>query len=105
MKYLVRQYRPNYCTGFEDAVFKNVEYNKITSLPFCDNFKHSKFTKFTIDPYYGELIISAHYENGKHWVVGFALEENSKKKASTGELMKDNWRYKNAVDYEQLSNS
>jgi hypothetical protein len=93
-KYLVRQYRPGYFTGFPTSVISGVEEDDITKVPFCENFKHSGFTKFTVEPYSGELIISAHYENGKSWVVGFALPEESTLVAPDGGLMRDNWRYR-----------
>lgn len=93
-KYLVRQYRPGYCTGFTNSVFRDVAFADITAVPFCENFKHSDFSHFTISDYHGELIIEAHYKGGEHWVVGFALEMNSKLKASDGGLMRENWRYK-----------
>ncbi len=99
--YSVRQYRPAYVSEYENEVFHNVEYNKITEVPFCKNFEHHDFTHFTIKLYNeevdknGELIISAHYSNGKHWVVGFAISNDSQERLSNGELLKDNWRYKN----------
>ncbi len=47
-----------------------------------------------VTPYGDELIISAHYKDGKHWVAGFALPMNSKAKAPDGGLLINNWRYK-----------
>lgn len=85
-KYLVRQYRPNYFTGFTNAVMRDVSYDDIVNVPWADNFKHTGFEKFTIEPYNGgELIISAHYKSGKHWVVGFTID-------SDDEFAQD-WRY------------
>ncbi len=71
---LVRQYRPNYFSGFNNAVERGVTYENITAIPWAENFKHGGFTKFTVEPYDGdELIVSAHYENGEHWVVAFCV--------------------------------
>ena len=92
--YLVRQYRPAYFSGFTNCVCRDVEYDDITKVTWSENFKHSGFTHFSVEPYGGELIISAHYENGKRWVVGFALESDSDVKAPDGGLLRDNWRYK-----------
>lgn len=89
-KYLVRQYRPAYFSGFETEVAKGVEYDKITAQPWFANFKHDGFTEFTIELYNGdELIISAHYANGEHWVAGFALPEDSKQISNNGDLLRD----------------
>ena len=97
--YLVRQYRPGYFSGFVNEVMRDVKFDDITKAPWCENFKHSDFSHFTIEPYGSELIIEAHYRDGKHWVVGFALPMNSEAKASDGGLLRDNWRYK---EHEQL---
>jgi hypothetical protein len=83
--YLVRQYRPNYFSGFTNKVVRDVNYDDIINVPWADNFRHSDFEKFTIEPYGKELIISAHYKDGKSWVVGFAVD-------SDAEFAKD-WRY------------
>lgn len=94
-KYLVRQYRPNFVTGFNNAVVRDVSYEDITKCEWFENFKHSGFKEFVIKPYNGdELIISAHYYDGKHWVVGFALPMDSETMSNNGDLMRDNWRYK-----------
>ena len=97
-KYLVRQYRPAYFTGFHTSTAKDVEYGKILDCPWFRNFEHEHdggFDKFVIEPYGGdELIISAYYKNGKHWVAGFALPDDSDQKAPDGGLLRDNWRYK-----------
>ena len=97
--YAVRQYRPGYCTGFKNETFRNIAYNKILDCSFFNNFKGDSdggFDKFVIEPYSNdELIISAYYNNGKHWVAGFALPMLSKAKAPDGGLMINNWRYKN----------
>jgi hypothetical protein len=91
--YLVRQYRPGYFSGFEDVVCRNVKYEDIIKVPWCENFKHDDFTEFTISDYHGELIIEAHYASGAHWVVGFALPSDSDLMSNNGDLMRDNWRY------------
>ena len=93
-KYLVRQYRPNYFSGFENAVCRDVTYEGITQVPWCDNFKHDGFKEFKIESYGNELIISAYYEDGERWVVGFALPMGSEAMALEGGLLRDNWRYK-----------
>ena len=94
-KYLVRQYRPNYFSGFDNDVVRGVEYDDITKAPWMENFKHKGFTEFKVEPYSGdELIISAHYENGEHWVAAFALPEDSNEMSNNGDLLRDNWRYK-----------
>lgn len=88
--FLVRQYRPNFCTGFENAVVRSVERDKIIdpeAVPFCANFMYEGFNCFKVEDYgNGELIISAYYDDGRHWVVAFACEE--------GSLMSKDWRYK-----------
>ena len=88
--YHVRQYRPNYFTGFINDVVYNKTYDQITEAPWFDNFKHGHdggFEKFVIEPYGGEeFIISAYYKNGVHWVVGFAVKADSK--------FASDWRYK-----------
>lgn len=95
VKYLVRQYRPAYFSGFDTEVASGIEYDKILDQPWFANFRSDGFTKFTIDPYYGdELIISAHYKNGEQWVAGFALAENSEQMSNNGDLMRNNWRYR-----------
>ncbi len=81
-------------TGFDNAVVSGVTRENLTKVPWAERFKHSGFTGFSVEPYNGELIISAHYEDGKHWVVGFALDEASDIKAPDGGLLRDNWRYK-----------
>lgn len=94
-KYLVRQYRPAYFSGFDTEVVKGVPYDEITKAPWFENFKHNGFTEFKIEPYHeDELIVSAHYANGEHWVAAFALPESSSMMSNNGDLMRDNWRYK-----------
>ena len=94
-KYLVRQYRPAYFSGYEDQVARGLTYDEITTPLWFANFRHDGFEKFVIEPYSGdELIVSAHYANGEHWVAAFALPEDSMMMSNNGDLMRDNWRYK-----------
>jgi hypothetical protein len=86
MKYHVRQYRPNFFSGFHNDVVRDVEYDDILKAPWFENFRHKGFEKFTISPYDGELIIEAHYANGEHWVAGFAV--------AVDDPFASNWRYK-----------
>jgi hypothetical protein len=73
--YHVRQYRPNYFSGFDTEFYRNVPYEKITDAPWMENFKHSDFDHFTVTPYSDhELIVEAHYRDGQHWVAAFAVE-------------------------------
>ena len=84
--YLVRQYRPAYFTGFETEHYRALSREDILNAPWAKNFKQANFTKFVIKPYTAdELIVSAHYDNGEHWVVGFACRANHR--------FKDDWRY------------
>jgi hypothetical protein len=78
-KYRVRQYRPAYFSGFDDFVCLDVSESSIIHQEFMKNFQHGDFDHFSVEPYYGteELIIEAHYKSGKHWVVGFAVEEGT----------------------------
>jgi hypothetical protein len=94
MKYLVRQYRPAYFSGFVNKVYRDVDYDDITKVEFMANFRHEGFKEFKLEPYGGEVIISAHYDDGKHWVVGFALAMDSNVRAPDGGLLRDNWRYR-----------
>lgn len=101
-RYLVRQYRPAYFSGFDTEVYKGVSFDEITKVPFCANFKQHNFDHFTVEPYAGgEYIISAKYKNGESWVVGFAIDENSKETTRNydgDELMVNNWRDKDAKE-------
>src|ERR1700692_2935772 len=94
MGYLVRQYKPNFFTGFQCDVVSVSKYEDITEVPWASLFKSEDFVRFSVEPYGKELIVSAHYKDGKHYVVGFALDENSTAEANEGGLLKDNWRYK-----------
>lgn len=94
--YLVRQYRPAYFSGFEDAVYSGVPEGRWATVPFFKNFMREGFSHFEVTPYGSycdppELIIDAHYTNGEHWVVAFAILE-------TAPFASD-WRYKGAKPY------
>ncbi len=89
--FAVRQYRPAYFSGFTNLACHDVEEDKILDCPWFENFKHSGFKEFKIEPYGNERIIVAYYDDGKHWVAGFCCEEGS-------EMSKD-WRYQ---EHEQL---
>jgi hypothetical protein len=96
MKYLVRGYLPSFYSGFDIPAYSGYEEDQITGAPFCDSWRSDpKFSKFTVEIYHDdELIIEAHMTDGKHYVVGFALPEDSPTKAPDGGLLRDNWRYK-----------
>jgi hypothetical protein len=94
-KYLVRQYAPAYCTGFNLDAMRDVEYEDILKAPWCERFRHEGFVEFYLEPYgNGELIFGAKYKDGSSWVAGFALPMDSDAKAPDGGLLRDNWRYK-----------
>lgn len=94
-KYLVRQYAPGFCTGFDLDAIESIEYDDILKAPWCERFKSKGFLEFYLEPYSGdELIFGAKYDNGKSWVAGFALPVDSKERAPDGGLMRNNWRYK-----------
>jgi len=82
----VRQYRPNYFSGFENEVVRDVPWDKILEVPWMENFRHEGFDRFTVEKYGTEWIIQAHYRDGAHWVAGFAIE--------TTHPFAENWRYK-----------
>lgn len=93
--YLVRQYAPNFCSGFELDVVRDVKRDDITKVHWCDRFKRDGFVEFYVEPYGGgELIFGAKYKDGPSWVVGFALPVDSGAKAPDGGLLRNNWRYK-----------
>ena len=95
MKYLVRQYAPNFCTGFKLDVVRGVEYDDILKVYWCERFKHDGFVEFYLEPYNGdELIFGAKYTDGTSWVAGFALPEDSSQMSNNGDMLRDNWRYK-----------
>lgn len=99
--YLVRRYRPDYFTGFDEQVISGVEYDKITEAPWCENFKRNGFVSFYLEPYTEhELIFGAKYQDGTSWVAGFATNENSP--------MARDWRYgksTNTIDSTTISTS
>ena len=75
--YVARQYRPAYFSGFETEIARGLDRDKITTAPWFRNFEYDGFERFEIIEYGDELMIIAHYSNGKHWVAGFAVEEGS----------------------------
>lgn len=95
--YAVRQYRPAYCSGFENQAFKNVSYDDILKLEFLNVFRHDAFKDFTIekDEHRDERHIMANYDNSESRVVGFCIPMDSKQMSNNDDLMIDNWRYKN----------
>ena len=94
-KYLVRQYAPNFCTGFDLGVVRDVEYDDILKVHWCERFKSKDFVEFYLEPYHeDELIFGAKYKDGKSWVAGFALPMDSEMMSNNNDLMRDNWRYK-----------
>jgi hypothetical protein len=75
--YHVRQYRPAYFSGFENQVVRDITYDDILKKPeWLQSFQSDDFTNFSIEPYGNELIIIAHYRNGKYWVAAFAINVN-----------------------------
>lgn len=72
-QYHVRQYRPNYFSGFENEVVRDVAFDDILKCSWFKNFEQHGFEHFSFCQYGDELLISAHYENGEHWVAGFAI--------------------------------
>ncbi len=94
-KYLVRQYAPNYCTGFDIDALRGVEYEDILKAPWLERFKSDGFVDFYLEPYGGdELIFGAKYKDGTSWVAGFALPMDSRELAPGGGFLRNNWRYK-----------
>ncbi len=84
--YRVRQYRPAYFSGFATEIVTGLPRDQLTTAPFCRNFEHHDFKKFTVTSYgNGELVIEAKYKSGASWVVGFAAEEGTEKALD--------WRY------------
>jgi hypothetical protein len=93
----VRQYRPAFCTGFTNAVMRDVPRNEVLSAPWLENFKHDDFECFEIEGergYGDEQFIMARYRSGKRYVAGFVLPADSRTPAPDGGLLADNWRYK-----------
>lgn len=88
-KWHIRQYRPNYFSGLDTEVYRDLDFDKLLdadSVPFLNNFKHDGFIDFKIEPYSnGEMIISAKYKNGESWVAAFACQSNHP--------LADGWRY------------
>lgn len=95
MKYLVRQYAPNFFSGFDLDVLSGIEYNDILKAPWLERFKRPNFVEFYLEPYAkDEVIFGAKYSDGTSRVAGFALPMDSDQKAPDGGLLRDNWRYK-----------
>lgn len=83
--FTVRQYRPAYFEGFDNAVVEHVDLKDLMNpdvLPWLKNFMHDDdpsyaFVGFYTETGYGnELLISARYNNGKHWVCAIAQPES-----------------------------
>lgn len=108
-KWMVRQYYPNFCSGFEVGICGPVEFSEITEKPaWMGNFRKPLrspvtsgdantynddhgFSHWSIAPYPStgspdEIIISAVYKDKKSWVAAFACPADSE--TSKG------WRYK-----------
>lgn len=83
--YHVRQYRPAWFTGFENEAVRNIPFEEILTCPWFRNFEHEGFRRFTFCEYGDELMISAHYNNGEHWVAGFAVPVDKP--------LAEDWRY------------
>lgn len=88
----VRQYRPNYFTGFENIVVRDVPEDQILQVKFLRDWEARDaedcigFKEWLIEPYpSGELLISATYANGQRWVAAFAVD--------AAHPMAKDWRY------------
>lgn len=93
--YLVRGYMPAYCSGFTIRTARGVSYEEIVNTLRWGDPQHEGVSHYEIEPYYGdELIVSECFTNGKHYVIGFALPEDSKEMAPDGGLLRENWRYR-----------
>lgn len=82
--YTVKQHRPAYFEGFDDMVVTAVPEADFTNpkvLPWLKNFMHDDvedyaFVEFYVEDGFGtEKLISARYNNGKHWVAAIARPE------------------------------
>jgi len=94
VKYLVRAYVPAFCTGFELDAVHGVNYEDITKLDFLLR----EGTTLTVEQDHGdELFIMRTFPDGKRYVAGFALPENSTERAPDGGLLRDNWRYRKHI--------
>ncbi len=92
-KYLVRQYRPAYFSGFTSQVMREVEYDEITKVPWLEQREDEPLTVES-DRGTDELFVMRTLKNGEKWVVSIALPMDSKTVAPDGGLLRDNWRYK-----------
>ena len=83
----IRQYRPNYFTGFKNETRTFGSLKELLSIDWVDNFRKlpngqidPNFHQYSINKYSNhkgyEYILLAEYENGyKWWVIGF-VDEN-----------------------------
>lgn len=83
----VRRYRPNYCTGYENEVVRDVPVEKLFTAPdwLAKAASRDNFDRFEIEPYYDEFIISVIHKNEEKWVMAFAVR--------TDHEFASNWRY------------
>ena len=85
----IKQYRPGFFTGFENAVKEFNSLEELLALDFVDNFKklpenissnkelHPHFHQFSISTQSGDFphILMAEYKGGSEWwVVGYINE-------------------------------
>ena len=82
----IRQYRPSFFSGFENATAEYKTLEELMDIPFVKNFRldprhkeevtDKKFDRYAISDY-GEtregesVVLVAEYKDGQHWVVGF----------------------------------
>ena len=85
--FTVRQYRPAFFEGFDNAVVEHVDEKDLMNpavLPWLKNFQHADdptyaFVKFYVEEAFGkDKIVSALYNNGKHWVAAIAQPEGDR---------------------------
>jgi hypothetical protein len=78
--YTVRQYRPAFFSGFDNAVVAHIPEADLMNpdmLPWLKNFQHDRFFEFYVEDGYGkEKIISARMNDGTHWVAAIAEPES-----------------------------
>ena len=69
----IRQYRPAYFTGFENATVEFDGVEALLAISFVTSFVNESFHQFSIDTTNGDNIaLMAEYDDGnKWWVVGF----------------------------------
>jgi len=88
-KWRVRQYRPNFFSGYENEVVPNIEEDKFaTDVPFLVQwYNNPTLDHMEFKPYSGdEWILVGHFKNSEYWVAGFATPESK--------IDPTNWRYK-----------